>query len=62
MTYKELQKLYHMYEDDEPEKPTTLYTCPKCGYAVRSVPTNNVKCGGCGKRVIIQNGVVKGWR
>lgn len=61
MTYKELQKLYHMYEDDTHKSDTYFYQCPNCGYAVRSVPTNRAKCGGCGKSVIIQNGKVRGW-
>ncbi len=65
MTYKELQEAFHYYEGEEAnrkKKDMAFYMCPNCGYAVRSISTNGVKCKGCGKTVIIEHGQVKGWR
>ena len=56
------EEMNYLLNDYVPKGETKLYRCPYCGYAVRSVENNNLKCKNCQKTVIIRDGQVIGWR
>ena len=60
---RERARNHYLFDDIAPSnKPTKFYKCPKCYYAIRSVENNSLRCGNCGRLIIIQNGRVTGWR